>query len=170
MTDRYRSAVFALALALAMFSRTRDGTDNHMLKNPLCPCHSGKPYPECCKPYHTGERLPENALQLMRSRYAAYALHLVDYIIGTTHPDNPAYLSDKKRWKKEILSHYGQTNFYGLKIVDFIDGETEAFVTFTAYLKQDSHDVSFTERSRFLQVQEQWLYESGVIIESSGRR
>lgn len=37
-----------------------------------CLCFSGKPYRECCKPFHDGEKLPE-PVQLMRARYAAYA-------------------------------------------------------------------------------------------------
>lgn len=129
----------------------------------LCPCHSGKPYQECCKAYHAGQ-LPENALALMRSRYAAYALHLADYIMQTTHPDNRSYSSDEVHWKKEILKHYKQTDFYGLKILDFIDGPKEAYVIFTAYLRQDRRDMSFTERSRFLKEGDSWLYESGEIL------
>lgn len=128
----------------------------------LCPCHSGKTYRECCEPYHTGV-LPETALQLMRSRYAAYALRLADYIMQTTHPLNRSYLIDQERWKKEILSHYGNTEFYGLSILEFIDGSSEAYVTFTAQLRQKNRDVSFTEKSRFLKVGNRWLYESGEI-------
>ncbi len=128
-----------------------------------CPCHSGKKYAECCKPYHSGT-LPETALALMRSRYSAYALHLADYIMQTTHPHNRAHLSDKERWKKEIMGHYKNTDFYDLKITDFIDGPKEAYVTFTAYLRQGNRDVSFTEKSRFLKIDNQWLYESGTII------
>src|SRR5579862_1043987 len=125
-----------------------------------CPCHSGKKYQECCQPYHTG-KLPENALALMRSRYAAYALQLADYIMQTTHPHNKAYLSDKERWKKEIMGRYKNTDFYDLEILEFVDGPQEAYVTFTAHLRQEGRDVSFTEKSRFLKVDGRWLYESG---------
>jgi len=129
----------------------------------FCPCHSGKKYQDCCQPYHMGN-LPENALALMRSRYSAYALHLADYIMQTTHPHNNGYLSDRQRWKREILSHYKKTDFYDLKIMNFIDGLNEAYVTFTAHLRQGNQDVSFTEKSRFLKVNGHWLYESGEII------
>ncbi len=128
-----------------------------------CPCHSGKSYSACCQRYHNG-LLAENALALMRSRYAAYALHLADYIMRTTHPANPGYYSDATRWKKEILNSYQSTQFYGLQIIDFIDGKKEAFVTFTALLKNNGHDTSFTEKSRFLKMDGQWLYESGVFF------
>lgn len=127
-----------------------------------CPCHSGKSYSSCCQPYHEGTPA-ENALALMRSRYAAYALHLADYIMRTTHPHNPSYCPDAQRWRKEILKSYHTTDFYGLKILDFIDGEQEAFVTFTAFLKNDGRNISFTEKSRFLKVGNQWFYESGIL-------
>ena len=125
-----------------------------------CPCHSGKAYAECCKPYHEG-KLPENALALMRSRYAAYALHLADYIIQTTHPHNPAYTADKQRWKQEILAFSNATAFIGLTIHEFIDGPKEAYVTFTAFLKQQNQSANRTEKSRFIKVNDRWLYESG---------
>lgn len=37
-----------------------------------CPCFSGKPYGECCKPFHEGKKLPE-PVDVMRARYSAYA-------------------------------------------------------------------------------------------------
>lgn len=37
-----------------------------------CPCFSGKPYGECCKPFHEGEKKPQ-PVEVMRARYAAFA-------------------------------------------------------------------------------------------------
>jgi SEC-C motif domain protein len=128
-----------------------------------CPCHSGKTYQDCCKPYHSGKPA-ENALALMRSRYSAYALQLADYIIQTTHPHNRAFSADTHHWKQEIQKRYEKTQFYGLKILEFIDGESEAYVTFTAQLRQKNNDISFTEKSRFLKIGDRWLYESGEIL------
>lgn len=129
----------------------------------LCPCHSGKSYHECCQLYHTGTP-PENALKLMRSRYAAYALHLAHYIMQTTHPNHRVYSSDKKKWEKEILIFCESTEFRDLKIVKFIDGEDEAYVIFTAFLTQGGKDATFTERSRFVKINDHWLYEGGEHI------
>lgn len=125
-----------------------------------CPCFSGKSYKECCKPYHEGTAA-ENALILMRSRYAAYALGLADYIIKTTHRTNPHTLSDLAAWKTQILDFSKNTQFVGLTIVEFTDGEI-AYVTFTAHLKQGNRDVSFTEKSRFLKENGFWTYQSGI--------
>jgi len=123
----------------------------------LCPCHSGKTYKECCQPYHKGA-LPENALLLMRSRYAAYALGLPEYIISTTHRDNPAYEANAARWRQAILSFSKGTRFLGLTIHSFTDGSEEAFVIFTAHLEQNGLDATFTEKSRFLKEGKQWYY------------
>ena len=133
-----------------------------MNPNFLCPCGTQKPYTDCCKPYHEGS-LPENALLLMRSRYSAYALKLADYIIQTTHPLNPSYNLHFEEWKRAILHFCETTRFEGLKIVEFVDGENKATVTFTAHLKQQGKNASFTEESSFEKVGERWLYKEGLI-------
>lgn len=128
----------------------------------MCPCHSEKPYEECCKPFHEKECFPENALLLMRSRYSAYALGLVDYIIQTTHLQNPLFKKKESDIREEILQFCQSTQFTGLDIVHFIDGKKRAYVTFFAHLRQEGKDVSFQEKSLFLKVANQWLY-SGMM-------
>lgn len=120
-----------------------------------CPCHSGKLYSTCCQPYHSQQESPQTALALMRSRYSAYALHLVDYIIQTTHPQNPQF---NQKSDKELLHFCQNTEFIDLKILDFTDVKEEAFVTFRAILKQSGKDISFTEKSHFKKKDSQWLY------------
>lgn len=94
---------------------------------------------------------------LMRSRYSAFALGLCEYIMATTHPNNPDYTEDREKWITSILDFSHNTQFIGLKINDFIDGENEAFVTFEASLESGL----LKEKSRFLKVEGKWLYESG---------
>jgi len=125
-----------------------------------CPCKSGQFYKECCQKYHLGKPA-ESALSLMRSRYSAYSLGLAEYIIQTTHPLHPNYNLDFTQWKKEILQFSSQTTFQDLKIIEFIDGELEAFVTFKAELIQSNKDASFIEKSYFLFVNHKWLYRDG---------
>ncbi len=119
-----------------------------------CPCHSGKEYAECCQLYHLG-RLPEDALRLMRSRYAAYALGLADYILASQ--------KEGARSKGDILQFSRSTLFDDLQILEFVDGVDRATVTFRAGLKQGGKDVSFVEKSRFAKVEGRWLYEGGEI-------
>jgi SEC-C motif-containing protein len=126
-----------------------------------CPCHSSQSYADCCQPFHQGMR-PQTALQLMRSRYAAYALQLADYIMETTHPENPGYNQNRADWAKQIVQWTRQTRFEGLEILEHTEGTKEAFVHFKAILNQAGTDGSFTEKSRFLKVADRWLYHSGV--------
>jgi SEC-C motif-containing protein len=128
--------------------------------NAPCPCHSGKKYKQCCQPYHKGI-LPSDAVRLMRSRYSAYALGLAEYIMATTHPNNPDCTEDTKMWRQSILSFSESTRFLRLTINEFIDGEGEAFVTFEAILDGGI----LKEKSRFIKEGGKWLYESGEFRE-----
>jgi len=95
----------------------------------------------------------------MKSRYSAYAAGDSKYIIKTTHPNNPNYTADTKSWKESINAFSKHTQFLGLEILEFIDGEEEAFVTFKA--KLSSGDM--VEKSRFFKLENRWVYESGVV-------
>lgn len=122
-----------------------------------CPCCSNLEYENCCKPFHDGI-LPENALQLMRSRYSAYALNIPDYIMRTTHLANSQYSKDTLSWKRNIIAFSQNTIFHKLVIQEFIDGNVQATVTFTAHLSQNMQDATFTEKSSFEKINGQWLY------------
>jgi SEC-C motif domain protein len=138
-----------------------------MNKFDRCPCRSKSLYHKCCQPYHQGSA-PETALALMRSRYSAYALALVNYIVETTHSAHPEYSTDRDKWKKQIRAFCTQTRFDGVKILAFVDGQDEASVTFTAYLRQADTDASFTEKSLFLKENGRWLYKSGEVSDPDG--
>ncbi|MBX3718953.1 MAG: hypothetical protein KF898_04840 [Parachlamydiales bacterium] len=127
-----------------------------------CPCHSKKPYEECCAGYHRGKKA-ENAMLLMRSRYSAYAMGLADYIIATTHTSSPYWQSNTSKWKKEIKQFSQEISFDGLEILDFQEQDEKATVVFIAYLKKQGHDATFTERSQFEKVKGRWLYLSGEL-------
>ena len=126
----------------------------------LCPCTSQNSYEHCCKPFHDG-LWPENALLLMRSRYSAFALNKVDYIVETTHPASPHYSENKFSWKRRISQFSKDTSFERLHILDFKEHPPFATVTFTAYLKQGERDTTFTERSFFEKFGGRWLYRGG---------
>lgn len=99
----------------------------------------------------------------MRSRYAAYALSLPNYIIETTAKEGPQYQKDPIAWRKGIFEFSRSTLFENLYILeDHMQGD-EAFVTFQAILKQGSLDKSYVEKSRFVRLNGQWLYHSGSV-------
>ena len=107
--------------------------------------------------------MPENALQLMRSRYSAYVLNLPDYIIETTHPANPRYSENKSAWKRSISQFSQNSSFQKLEVLDFQESDTLATVTFTAHLSQEGRDATFTEKSYFEKINGRWLYRDGQI-------
>ncbi len=129
-----------------------------------CPCCSSKEYSKCCKPFHDGGT-PKSALELMRSRYSAYALNIPDYIVATTHPASPQYSENKFSWKRSIEKFSQSSIFHKLVILDHKEKDTLATVTFTAYISQDSHDSTFTEKSYFEKVNHRWFYRSGQLTE-----
>ncbi len=124
--------------------------------NSPCPCGSKNKYKKCCAIYHKGALAP-NALTLMKSRYSAFAAGESRYLIRTTHPQNSDYTEDTKSWRDSLDQYCMNEEFLGLKIIEFIDGESEAFVTFEAILG----DGVLHEKSRFLKDEGKWLYVSG---------
>jgi len=96
----------------------------------------------------------------MKSRYSAYAVGESRYIIRTTHPDNPDYSTEQKSWKQSIEVFCRGTDFLGLEIESYSEGEQEVFVTFKAILSSGE----MREKSRFLKVEGIWLYVDGEML------
>ncbi len=132
--------------------------------NDNCPCGSLIKYKKCCKPFHENIKTPINALELMKSRYCAYAIEKSEYIISTTHQKNRDFNTDTKVWNNDILDFSRNTKFEKLEILEFIDGQTESFVTFKANITQNKQDVSFIEKSRFVKENGKWQYIDGEFI------
>lgn len=134
--------------------------------NSPCPCGSPLKYKKCCKVFHDNIKNPLNALELMKSRFSAYAFKQSNYIIKTTHKENQDYSENILEWEKEIEIFSSNTDFDKLEILEFIKGEIESFVTFRATLFQNKNDVSFIEKSRFKKEDNIWLYVDGQFLEN----
>lgn len=128
--------------------------------NAPCPCGSGAKLKRCCGAYHRGRPAPTPEA-LMRSRYAAYALGLVDYILATTDPTGPQVRAPRDEWAREVLAFCAGTVFEGLEIVDTYAEDSRGWVTFRARLRQGGADASFGEQSLFHRRDGRWLYHSG---------
>eukprot|EP00752_Nemacystus_decipiens_P007279 g6515.t1 len=128
-----------------------------------CPCFSGDPYGECCKPFHDGEKGAQ-PVQVMRARYAAYSCNMPQFIMKSTHPKHEDY--GKPGWRDDIMVFCNNYKFTGLEVgKPEIDADTpgKAFVYFTAMMASAKGDgaVSFDERSIFLLTEEgEWLYQA----------
>ncbi len=132
--------------------------------NDPCPCHSGESYGICCQSFHLGNQFPPTALLLMRSRYTAYALRLVDYIIATTHPSNPSFKLPLEEWEQNIKLFCEESEFPALEVLEYAEEGSRATVTFKAHLIQNQRNTSFCEKSSFLKVDGKWFYVDGEIL------
>ncbi|CAM4357445.1 YchJ family protein [Bordetella muralis] len=122
---------------------------------PACPCESGLAYARCCERWHRGPQrlLAPDALALMRSRYSAFVLDDLPYLLDTWHPDTrPAQLernpSDLKWLGLQIKQHHQP------------DAD-HATVEFVARCRQAGRATRLHELSRFLRVGGHWLYVDG---------
>lgn len=133
-------------------------------RNPAqCPCGSGKRYRTCCGRFHRGDAVAETPVELMRSRYAAYAKEEVDYVVETTDPNGPVWQEPLAQWRADIRRFGRDTEFVGVDILDTsVDGD-RAEVEFRAKLRSDGRDTSFVERSEFVRREGRWFYWGGEV-------
>ena len=136
------------------------GTSLCSPKSP-CPCGSGLVYGVCCGPLHLARSQAETAEQLMRSRYTAFALGNVDYLIAThLDPETPL-----ERRRRELRNSCRKTRWLGLEIEAVEAGgiqDVEGTVTFKASFSEGGvrhwfKEVSFFER-RSKDLKGEWLY------------
>ena len=132
--------------------------------NGPCPCRSGAKYKKCCRPLHKGAE-PPSAEALMRSRFCAYALGLVGYLMETTHPDGPNWNVDAVAWRADLAAWCAQTRFESLEIESTRDNPLtgESWVRFRAGLSGGGRDLSFVEESRFVRHEGRLKYIDGEI-------
>lgn len=120
----------------------------------LCPCGTGRAHDACCGALHRGERPAASAEELMRSRYAAYALGDTAYLLATWHPSTrPASvaLDPAITWQRlEVLG-----------AEDGQPGDEVGYVEFRAHFRHGSGSGQLHERSRFARRFGRWLYVDG---------
>ena len=125
-----------------------------------CPCTSDLPYAECCQPWHRGyaeQRFAPTPEALMRSRYAAYVLGLLDYLLATWHPSTaPGDLElPPLKW-------------LGLEVRTSEASGDAGVVEFVARYRDSSGKAErLHETSRFVREAGQWLYIDGVFAEEA---
>ena len=130
-----------------------------------CPCGSGASYGRCCGPLHQGIQRAATAEQLMRSRYSAFALKQVDYLIAT-HPEPGTPVAKRRR---ELRASCEQTRWLGLRITAVEagdEGDLQGRVSFEASFSAAGQRQWLKETSLFQRRGEQadgdWLYISAL--------
>ena len=129
-----------------------------VMRETPCPCGSGLLLVACCGPRHDGSRPAETAEALMRSRYAAFALGLGEYLVAT-QAQQPGQES------AEALSAWARTvEWQGLKVLRSERGQpTDArgTVEFEARYLDAGRVVVLHELSRFDRPKGRWRYLNG---------
>lgn len=124
-----------------------------------CPCHSGLEYRTCCGPFHAGAAAPTPEA-LMRSRYAAFALGLGEYLVDTQSP-----APEPRDEAIRTLSRAKETQrFLGLRIVHARADEAQGEVLFLARIFEKGKDQSFAELSAFQRHEGRWFYVDGTLL------
>lgn len=128
-----------------------------ILPSTPCPCGRGPLYDQCCGRYHAGTPAPD-AESLMRSRYSAYVVKDVGYLLASWHPQTrPAELSlDEAEGQR--------TRWLGLSVKQHrLTGDDSAEVQFVArYRVGGGSAVKMAEHSRFLRIDQRWYYLDAV--------
>ena len=140
--------------------------DEPLIDERPCPCGTGEPYALCCGPLHHGARAAATALELMRSRYAAYAKNELAYLVDTAHPER----RDDGLFARLAESNAG-VRWTGLKIVATARGravDDEGVVEFEAHYEAAGKPGVIQERSRFGRSQGDWVYLDGGAAPAAG--
>ena len=115
------------------------------------------PFSACCGPYlnDSAAAPAPDAEALMRSRYTAFALGRMDYLLATWHastrPTDLALDPAAKWLGLEIRSH---------RVMDADHAEVE----FVARLREGGRAVRLHERSRFVREGGRWFYLDGDLF------
>ena len=120
-----------------------------------CPCGSGMAYAACCGLYHLGVALGDGAPTpeaLMRSRYSAYVLGLIDYLLATWHAStSPGELE------------LPPVKWLGLEVLHSQASAEAGVVEFVARCKEGGRAQRLHETSRFVREGATWFYIDGQI-------
>lgn len=139
-----------------------------------CPCGLSATLADCCGRYIHGDQLAPTAEALMRSRFTAYSLGQVDYLLSTLHP------SQRRRGEKlQLRQSLAQTRWLHLQVLDTAagqPGDEQGEVEFVAVYglanpisgkfgllgqKAEPQLAQMHERSRFVCEAGQWFYSNG---------
>jgi SEC-C motif-containing protein len=127
-----------------------------------CICGLGESTDTCCGPIIEGKRKAETAEQVMRSRYTAYGLGAIDYILDSLHPDHRVDVDRKatEAWSKGA-------EWKGLEIVSTEAGgptDEQGKVEFIARFEVKGVAQTHHEKAQFARHDGDWYYVDGDVI------
>jgi SEC-C motif-containing protein len=121
-----------------------------------CPCGSGQDLASCCLPYIQGKKQPVTAEQLLRSRYTAFTLADVDYILNTHHSRT------RHEVKREEIEEWAKASeWLALNVVQSEAGreaDTQGTILFCAQYSQNGEKQDHWEQSYFEKEDGAWRF------------
>lgn len=128
-------------------------------------CHCGKDaiFDECCGRFIAVGARPSTAEELMRSRYSAYAIGAVDYLIRTVHPKTREF------HRPESVGDFSSANkWLGLEIIatEFGGREDKTGVVEFRAKYRDSSGIERVhhEKSNFRKELGRWFFVDGEVF------
>jgi SEC-C motif-containing protein len=124
-----------------------------------CPCGSGTPYANCCRPLIEGAFPAPTPEALMRSRYTAFAKTKVQYLLDTVHPqkrkDHDA--ASIRKWSEKSI-------WRQLTIKDTQEGgaeDNQGTVEFIAEYIEKGTKKRHHEIAKFKKQDDKWYFYDG---------
>ena len=121
-----------------------------------CCCGSGRLFADCCEAIITGRRPAATAEELMRARFSAHVIRDFAFLHRTyaataSQPFVEEDSAPEIHWTRlEIHAHEPGTR------------PDTAFVEFSAYYTDQGHDLVLQEKSEFLRVSGEWIFNRTV--------
>ena len=127
-----------------------------------CYCCSDREFENCCQSFISELAKPKTAEELMRSRYSAYVIVAVEYLIRSTHP------SSRKFYKAEEIENWAKSSrWQKLEIISKSDGEAKdkkGTVEFKAYFIDENGQAQIHhEHSNFRKELGKWFFVDGRV-------
>jgi SEC-C motif-containing protein len=125
----------------------------------LCVCHSGKSFKQCCDRFLHQNQHAKTPVQLMRSRYSAFALgDCGEYLLTTWNFEQSSNMTVAELSMKSM-------DWVDLEIVSKSQKGDQGFVEFKAYyLDEEGAKKTHHEKSNFERLKGRWFYVSGEVI------
>lgn len=128
-----------------------------------CYCCSNQEFENCCEPFIKGIAKPLTAEELMRSRYSAYAIGQVEYILRSTHSSN------RKLYDRQTIENWAKSSVWQKLEVVSTDGgaakDKKGTVEFKAYFLDAARQSQIHhELSNFAKELGKWFFVDGKIL------
>jgi SEC-C motif-containing protein len=112
-----------------------------------------------CLPFVQGQKVPQSAVELMATRYVAYATGAIDYLLDTHDPKTRSEADRKatEEWSK-------RADWRGLEVLGSERGgpdDETGQVEFIARYAIDGVEYAHHERSEFRKVEGRWYFVNG---------